>query len=353
MIVGVLVNPIAGIGGESGFKGSDHHWKEALAQGFTSPAPERAARLVAAVGSEVEWCSVQGPLGVPGTRRIPFQSDAETTAEDSKRAAIALCDAGIDVLCFVGGDGTATDIAHANPSVPCLGIPGGVKITSPVFAYDVDDAVEFLLHLGRGFETTMRDVTDVDEEAYREGRLETKLTGQLRVPLTPIVQGSKCATTADTPLEPLVDEVMEHWDPDALYVVGAGSVTKAIKDQFWGEPTLLGVDVIHTNRIQHSDCNGPRLRELLANWSGPVKILLSTIGGQGMLLGRGTQVLNPILQQVGWDHIWVVAPPEKLIGQPGLHVDCDPAFARLAPKYLRVTSGWRETRMVRVLAHQS
>lgn len=346
MIVGLLVNPIAGIGGESGFKGSDDHWQEALDQGFTSPAPARAARLVELVGEAVDWRTVTGSMGVHGLPVIDFDSPTQPTGEDTKAAARAF---NVDLLCFVGGDGTATDIAGSGIKTPCLGIPGGVKITSPVFAYDVDDAADFLLHLDRGFETIMRDVTDVDEEAYRAGRLETKLTGQLCVPLTPIVQGSKCATTTDTPLEPLVEDVMEAWDSEALYIIGAGSVTKAIKDQFWGESTLLGVDIIHGNKIQQTDLNGPALSAALDAWTGPVKILLSTIGGQGMLLGRGTQVLNPILDRVGWDNFWVVAPPEKLVGQAGLHIDCDPAFAANAPKYVRVTSGWRETRMVKLL----
>lgn len=336
--VGLLVNPIAGIGGEGGFKGSDDHWQEARDQGFTSPAPERAKRLMDAV-SNVEWVLASGRMGL--------QDGPETTPEDTKQAAMSM---DVDLLCFVGGDGTATDIASTGLQTPCLGIPGGVKITSPVFAFDIQEAIDYLHFLEPGFETTTRDVTDVDEEAYREGRLETKLTGQLRVPLTPIVQGTKCATTADTPLEPLVDEVLENWDKETLYVVGAGSVTKAIKDQFWGQGTLLGVDVIQGDRIIHTDCNGPKLSKLLQSWGGPVKILMSTIGGQGMLLGRGTQVLNPILESVGWDGIWVVAPPEKLLGQLGLHMDCDPAFAAKAPKYMRVTSGWRETRMVKLLS---
>ena len=184
--------------------------------------------------------------------------------------------------------------------------------------------------------------------------METRLTGSLRVPLSPAIQGGKCATTTETPLEPLVEQVLEDWDRDAAYLVGAGSVCQAIKASFWGEPTLLGVDAIVGDRIVATDLNGPAVESFIAQQQAEgrkVRILLSTIGGQGMLLGRGTQVLTPsALRGVGWDAITVVAPPEKLIGLKGLHVDSgDAGFDAAAPKHLRVTAGWHETRMVRIL----
>ena len=207
---------------------------------------------------------------------------------------------------------------------------------------------------GDFFYCTVRDVTDLDEAAYKDGRVDTRLTGSLRVPLSPAMQGGKCATTTETPLEPLVEQVLEDWDIEAAYLVGAGSVCQAVKKQFWGEPTLLGVDAIVGDRIVETDLNGPAVEAFVAAQQAAgrrVKILLSTIGGQGMLLGRGTQVFTPAaLAQVGWSGIHVVAPPEKLIGLRGLHVDSgDADFDAAAPKHIRVTAGWHETRMIRVL----
>lgn len=356
--VGILVNPIAGLGGRGGYKGSDLDWQAALDAGYEPQAQERGQRFVAAAEEAtrdpIDWLTVPGAMGVPGVPTIeaPNKTVGDTTPQDTQEQAKALRDAGIDLLCFVGGDGTATDVARAvGDSVPCLGIPAGVKITSPVFGHDPEEAGYLVAHLAPGFETVARDVTDLDEEAYRQGRLDTHLTGSLAVPLSPFVQGGKVATTQETPLEPLVDQVLENWDPDALWLVGAGSVCMAVKKRFWGEPTLLGVDAIVGDKIIATDLNDRDLEALLADHEGrPARLLLSVIGGQGMLLGRGTQVFTPtVLRRIGWDNIVIAAPPEKLLGLSALHVDSgDPDWDAEAPKYLRVISGWHETRMVRV-----
>ncbi|MGB0653582.1 MAG: ATP-NAD kinase family protein [Thermoplasmatota archaeon] len=363
--IGLVVNPIAGLGGPAGRKGSDADGQALLEETGVSTSLRRARAFVAAVGEDVSWTAPPGVLGAaaidavdPSDVAVVLEEETfalgHTKAEDTRRAARELAACHLDLIVFVGGDGTATDVAAAvGDDVPCLGVPGGVKITSPVFAHDVQEAAWLVGALDAGFPTTVRDVTDLDEEAYRAGRLETRLTGALRVPLSPAVQGSKVATTHDVPLDGLVDQVLEDWDRDAVWLVGAGSVCRAVKRQFWGEPTLLGVDAIDGDRIVANDLDAAGVRRVVAEAQAagrPMRLLLSIIGGQGMLLGRGTQVLPPdALAAIGWDNITVAAPPEKLIGLRGLGVDSgDRVFDEAAPKYLRVTSGWHETRMVKV-----
>jgi predicted polyphosphate/ATP-dependent NAD kinase len=174
------------------------------------------------------------------------------------------------------------------------------------------------------------------------------------VPLSPAIQAGKVATATETPLEPLVEQVLQDWETDALHLVGAGSVCLAVKDQFWGEPTLLGVDAIEGNRITHKDLDDRRIAELVGASLArkqPVRITLSTIGGQGMLLGRGTQVFRPdVLRKLGWDTLRVVAPPEKLLGLRGLRIDTgDPEFDMTAPKHIRVITGYNEFRLMRLM----
>lgn len=353
--MGLLVNPVAGIGGPGAFKGSDGHWKEALAAGYEPHAGERAERFSTLVGDAVKWVTVPGAMGLPLPDAEVILADWDftlgaTTAADTAAASRALANAKVDLLCFVGGDGTASDVARAvHDTVACLGIPAGVKITSPVFAHDLEEAAWLVSNLMPGFDTTLRDTTDLDEEAYRAGRLDVHLTGSLRVPLSPAVQGGKAATTVETPLEGLVEQVLAEWGEPDLTIIGAGSVCLAIKRQFWGEPTLLGLDAIVGDRIVATDLDDRHLEELLDEHAS-ARVILSTIGGQGMLIGRGTQVLRPdLLARIGWDNLWVVAPPEKLVGLRGLHVDTgDATLDAAAPKYIRVTTGWRETRMVRV-----
>ncbi|HET6398254.1 MAG TPA: NAD(+)/NADH kinase [Candidatus Thermoplasmatota archaeon] len=365
--VGLVVNPVAGLGGPAGLKGSDETaWRKAVAAGYQPTSPARAKRFAQAVAADVDLLCAPGALGGdhmldlgPPTPAILALQGAfvvgETTPEHTRRAAAALRDAGVDLLCFVGGDGTATDVAAAvGGTVPCLGVPGGVKITSPVFAHDVEEAAWLVRSLSPGFETVARDVTDVDEDAYRSGRLQVRLTGMLRVPMSPAVQGGKVPTSHEASLSGLVEQVLQGWDRQALHLVGAGSVGQAVKEQFWGKPTLLGVDAIRGDRIVANDLNDRAIESLLdeaEREKRPVRLWLSPIGGQGMLIGRGTQMLRPdLLARIGWDGIRVVAPPEKLVGLRALHIDSgDPAFDATAPKHLRVITGWNETRLLRVV----
>lgn len=359
--VGLLVNPVAGLGGPGAYKGSDGNWQDALAEGYKPTAPERARRFVEECGPDLHWVTVPGAMGaedVKGAQVVLADAVFElgkTTREDTVRAAQAIRDAKVDLLCFLGGDGTAADVCKGvGDKQPCLGVPAGVKITSAVFAHDVEEAAWLVQHLRPGFETILRDVTDLDEVAYRTGHVDIELKGNLRVPLSPAIQSGKVATSTETPLEPLIEQVLQDWDTDALHLVGAGSVCQAIKDQFWGNETLLGVDAIQGSRIVANDLDDRQIAELvdaqLAK-GGKVRIVLSTIGGQGMLLGRGTQMFRPeMLKKVGWESLRVVAPPEKLLGLRALHVDTgDPAFDAAAPRHIRVTTGWNESRMMRLV----
>jgi predicted polyphosphate/ATP-dependent NAD kinase len=359
--VGLLVNPVAGLGGPGAYKGSDGNWQDALAEGYKPTSPERARRFVEECGPGLHWVAAPGIMGAdyaPGCQVVLPDLKPElgkTTRDDTLRCAEAIRDAKVDLLCFLGGDGTAADVCKAvGDKQPCLGVPAGVKITSAVFAHDVEEAAWLVQHLRPGFETLLRDVTDLDEVAYRTGHVDIELKGNLRVPLSPAIQSGKVATSTETPLEPLIEQVLQDWDTEALTFVGAGSVCQAIKDQFWGDETLLGVDAIQGSRIVANDLDDRRIAELvdaqLAK-GGKVRIVLSTIGGQGMLLGRGTQMFRPeVLKKVGWEALRVVAPPEKLLGLRALHVDTgDPAFDATAPRHVRVTTGWNESRMMRLV----
>jgi predicted polyphosphate/ATP-dependent NAD kinase len=359
--VGLVVNPVAGLGGPGAYKGSDGNWQDALADGYQPTTPDRARRFVAECGPDLHWVTAPGIMGgdyAPGAQLVladqTFQL-GKTSRDDTVRVAEAIRDAKVDVLCFVGGDGTAADICKAvDGKQPCLGVPGGVKITSAVFAHDVEEAAWLVQRLLPGFETLLRDVTDLDEVAYRTGHVDIELKGNLRVPMSPAIQSGKIATSTDTPLEPIMEQLLQDWDADALTFVGAGSVCQAVKDQFWGKPTLLGVDAIQGSRITATDLDDRQIADLVEKQlatGGKVRIVLSTIGGQGMLLGRGTQMFRPeVLKKIGWESLRVLAPPEKLLGLRALHVDTgDPAFDATAPKHIRVITGWNESRMMRLV----
>src|ERR1041385_6405829 len=282
--VGLVVNPVAGLGGPGAYKGSDGNWQDALAEGYKPTAPERARRFVAECGPDLHWVTVPGAMGgdaAPGAELVLAGERFEvgkTTRDDTVRAAQAVRDAKVDLLCFLGGDGTAADVCKAvGDKQPCLGVPGGVKITSAVFAHDVEEAAWLVHNLRPGFETLLRDVTDLDEVAYRTGHVDIELKGNLRVPLSPAIQSGKVATSTETPLEPLVEQVLQEWDADALNLVGAGSVMTAVKRQFWGQETLLGVDAIQGSRIVANDLDDRQIAELVDKQiaaGGKVRIVL-------------------------------------------------------------------------------
>ena len=107
--------------------------------------------------------------------------------------------------------------------------------------------------------------------------------------------------------------------------------------------TLLGVDVIQDRVLVAGDASE---KEILRVCTGRLsKIVVTPIGGQGHVLGRGNQQLSPaVLRQVGLDNLIVIATPGKLAGlvHHGVTVDtgCADLDSALAG-HIRIITGWR------------
>ncbi len=185
--LGLIVNPIAGIGGRAGLKGSDGAdvVARARALGGVAEAPQRAASALEQLGAsagQVEIVTFGGPMGEDVTRAqgltpilVGRPRSEATTADDTRAAAVALAEAGVDLLLFAGGDGTARDIyAAIGARLPVLGIPAGVKIHSAAFATTPRAAGQLAALYLDGRVTGLRDaeVMDIDEDAFRDGRVE-------------------------------------------------------------------------------------------------------------------------------------------------------------------------------------
>jgi predicted polyphosphate/ATP-dependent NAD kinase len=229
-------------------------------------------------------------------------------------------DIGVDLLLFAGGDGTARNIYDAvGVDVPALGIPAGVKIHSAVYATTPaaagDLAALFFRPQARGIELREAEVMDIDEDAFRENRLSAHLYGYLRVPYQRnLVQSAKAgAAGSDTAaLEGIASEVVNGMQPGRLYVIGPGTTTRGIMRILELPDTLLGVDVVCDRRVVASDVNETDLLRLTAET--PATVVVTAIGGQGHIFGRGNQQISPrVLRRVGLGNIVVVATHQKLL----------------------------------------
>jgi predicted polyphosphate/ATP-dependent NAD kinase len=256
----------------------------------------------------------------------------------------------VDLLLFAGGDGTARDIYTAiGMKIPALGIPAGVKIHSAVFAIHPRTTGEVASAYFHGGQIHLREseVVDLDEETYRAGRVITRLYGYLRVPYRPHqLQNCKVPTptTESVRTEAIAADVIESMQPGWLYVVGPGTTTKAIADRLGFPKTLVGVDVYTRKGVVGLDVSESRLMKILEHRQA--KIIVTPIGGQGFLFGRGNQPIGPrIIQSLGREHIIVVSLSEKLNGLNGepLLVDTgDPLVDEMLTGYLPVIIGYHE-----------
>jgi predicted polyphosphate/ATP-dependent NAD kinase len=345
IVVGLIVNPIAGMGGRVGLKGTDGD--EALARaralGAEPVAPARADDVMARLAA----------AGVEIIRVDP------TDAAGTRLAAGDLANR-IPLLLFVGGDGTARDVCTAvGTTLPVLGVPAGVKMHSGVFATGPGAAADAAITWLRSSARSAReaDVVDVDEAAMREGRMEVRVFGELRVPDVPgRVQSPKAsggAASSAGELEALAAEVVRRLPP-GLVVLGPGTTTRAVGAALGVETTLLGIDVVRVGgAAAEMVATDAGERDILAALDGqPAVAVVSPTGGQGFLLGRGNQQLSPaVLRAVGPENVVIVATNAKLaaLGGRPLYVDTGDASldAALAGHRRAITGPGRES-VVRV-----
>ena len=346
--LGILVNPFAGIGGALALKGSDgaEIREKALAMGAEKKANEKMAKAISileALSGKFTVVTASGDMGetVCESLGIPYEviytpSAAQTEGEDSERAAKAMVEANVDLLLFAGGDGTARNICSVvGTQVPVLGVPAGCKIHSGVYCVSPSAAGQVVSQMIAGELVSEMDaeVRDIDENAFREGKVIAKHYGEMRVPaeLT-YVQAVKMGGKEDEALvlddiAAYVGEIIDD-EPDTYFVMGSGSTVGAVMDFLGLENTLLGVDVVKQGELIASDVTASELIALTHD--KPTKVILTVIGGQGHILGRGNQQLSPaFIRQIGKQNMLVVATKQKLQALNGKPLRLDSSDATL------------------------
>jgi len=360
------VNPVAGMGGLVGLKGTDgkNILNKARSLGATPVAPARAETFLTGLiqtRSKIELFAGTGMMGEKEALSLGFAYTCvgsrrdETSSADTKEVAEELRKSGIDLLVFCGGDGTARDVLDAvDTSLPVLGVPTGVKMHSAVFAIDPRAAVKTTLgFFWGGLPLRESEVMDVDEAAYREGRLSAKLYGYLLTPFEPsLVQDSKMASpTVESELHnqaAIALYVIEEIKPDIIYILGPGTTTRTITDLLDEKKTLLGVDLLLNKKILAKDVSETQILE--ATKEKKAHIVVTPIGGQGFIFGRGNLQISPkVIRNVGIDNITVIATPNKLKGLRSLRVDTgDSELDSKLRGYRRVVTDYREEHVVPV-----
>ena len=366
--LGLIVNPVAGMGGRVGLKGSDGAETLRIARelGATETSPGRATEALKHLfKSDIEIITYPGDMGENEARAVGFSpriigkiSAGETTSADTKAAASEMAELGIDLLLFAGGDGTARDICEAvNGKIVALGIPTGVKIHSGVFAVSPAAAGDLAAKYLRGEVASVQqaEVMDIDEEAFRDNRLSAHLYGYLRVPREEAyVQGSKEATPFDEGenLKAIAADLAYEMDPETLYVLGPGSTVSSVAEHLGLAKTLLGVDVVKRRKIVASDANEEQLLKLVTGRKA--KIIVTVIGGQGFVFGRGNQQISPrVIRAVGRENIIIAATPAKLStlhGKPLLVDTGDAALDSELTGYVKVVTDYGRRVVYRIKA---
>ncbi|MFC7236029.1 ATP-NAD kinase family protein [Halosegnis marinus] len=354
--IGVVVNPIAGMGGRVGLKGTDGKVEEARRRGAERRAPDRAVEALEHMrgqGVAVDLLVWGGDMGEAEARAAGYEptvvgapGEGDTSKADTREAVRALVAEGVDLVLFVGGDGTAVDVAETldelDDETPMLGVPAGVKVYSSVFAVTPRAAGRLAVSFDR---TETREVNDIDEDAFRGGDVNTELKALARVPVGEDLQSSK--QLGGGTVEQLAEAVAADARADAgvTYVLGPGSTLDAVKTELGFDGSPLGVDVWRDGEVLARDAGES---DILAALGDENRIVVSPIGGQGFVFGRGNPQISPAV--IERSEVEVVASRRKLDETGVLRVDTgDADLDEELRGWMRVRVGKFERRLMKVV----
>jgi len=375
MRVGIVVNPDAGLGGRLGFKGSDGRAVEAREAGAQDRAGPRMTQCIVKfdelLNSSLNRANInpeiytwEGRMGGDWLASLTYNSIGKTpnstNARNTNDLVQQLIDNDVDVILYAGGDGTTRDIVNAlgDKKIPLIGVPGGVKMHSGCFATTPNAAAEVLFSFAIGdLMSSITEVMDLDEEIYLAGEWKVRMYGEALTPASPrFMQGSKQQVeraSEEEIIEGLATHIADLIEADSnlMVVWGSGGTLRMIGDLLNQELTLLGIDIQHDDKI-YADLNEEQLIEILQQHTGNKILLLSPMGGQGFLIGRGNLQLSPtVLRLIGISSVLGVATPAKLTGLSNVRIDTgdsdlDQEFRER--KFVKMLQGYRTTRVIRV-----
>lgn len=371
--IGFIVNPIAGMGGRVGLKGTDGVVNEAKKKGAKPISGKKATDMLKTFVSKydsddnIKWFTCKNKMGEEELKKVGIKdfeiihdsNNKKTSAEDTKNACKKFLEKNVNLILFCGGDGTARDIYNiVETKTPILGIPSGVKMHSGVFGINTDASAK-MLHEFVNERLTVGDaeIMDLDEDLYRKGKWKVKLFGNAKGIVEPTyVQVGKASfqsVSDDFVKDEIADHIKEDMEQnnDYLYLMGSGGTVNFIAKKIQVENTILGIDAVYQKENIGKDLNEKEILDLLNKYS-KVKVILSPIGAQGFILGRGNLQLSPnVIKKIDLDNIIVVSAPSKLSSTPVLRVDTgdkklDEEFRK--KEFMMVVIGYRVRRVVKI-----
>jgi len=331
MKLGLIINPIAGMGGRVGLKGTDGGdiLQQAIDLGAVPEANAKTRRALVELSplqDKLHVYTYSGAMGGDLAKELGFQTTvlgrggSQTTAEDTLNAANDILKEEVDLLLFAGGDGTARNISEViKTTLPVIGIPAGVKIHSGVFASHPEAAGQLASKflLGEKLELVDGEVMDIDEEAFRDGVVTAKLYGVMQIPLdTEFIQMTKSGGNQAPEKEILLgiaERIVEEMEdnPETFYIIGSGSSLSPIMELLNLPNTLLGIDVVRNQQLIANDANEQEILKFIQDQSA--RIIVTVIGNQGYVFGRGNQqISSEVIKRVGKENISIVATRNKL-----------------------------------------
>ena len=363
--IGLIVNPIAGMGGSVGLKGTDGEiYKVAIKMGAIPVTPIRANELLSNVKNKekITLLVAPGKMGADIVKDVGIDFEIigeigkETTEEDTKRIAKQMVTKSIDLLIFCGGDGTARDIFDSvGLEKPIVALPAGVKMFSSVFAINPRAAAEIIdKFIEETIETQEKEVLDIDEDLFRRDILQAKLYGYLKVPkVSNLIQsgktGSGSGRTIEENKQDIAQFMIENMEDDILYLLGPGTTIKTITDNLNLPKTLLGIDALYDTKIIGRDLNEKAILELLNKYKKTI-IIISPVGGQGFIFGRGNKQITPrVLKKVGKNNIKIIATTDKMRELVCLRVDTGNIETdKMLIGFGKVITGYKEELIVKI-----
>lgn len=366
--LGLIINPIAGMGGRVGLKGTDGEeiLQRAISLGAVQEAPNnglKALEKLLPLKEDILILTASGDMGENECNQLGFQfkvvyetSSDKSKSEDTIKTARLFEEMGTELIMFAGGDGTARNIYTAiEDRLVAIGVPAGVKIHSPVYGNTPESAGELALEYLTNDKTEEKheEVIDIDEEAFRDNRVLTQLFGYLKIPYNKkMLQNKKAPTPLDEKESQIAIalDIVDHMDKDYYYIVGPGTTTRAIMEELKLPNKLLGVDIVKNKELIKADCSEKDILETITN--NPSKLIVTPTGGQGYLLGRGNQQISPgVIKSVKKENIIVISTHSKIIelrGRPLRVYTGDIEVDNYLEGYYRVKVGYGTDLMYKV-----